>query len=653
MKVYKTMDLQSFKNALSISIIYLTLGLLWIYYSDAAVASIASNSEQITLLQTYKGWFFIFSTTIVLFFVSYRFLHITYLEYTHHIEEQKNAQQQLIQKDTLLKTIINSSPDAIFVKDLEGKYILFNEGASNIVGVLADRVIGNTDDHLFTPKDAVMIREMDRKIIANGIVSNHEETVTISSGETKVFWVTKGPIQIEEETPFGIFGISRDITEAKKYEQSLLNAKERLDLLAHHDPLTNLPNRLSLIETLSLKTAEINQTPFSLLFLDLDEFQQINDSYGHRFGDNLLIEVAHLLQSIFPPNTYIARTGGDEFLVITPCHDNDPALRTKLIHLIDGLNHPFNIDNIDVYTSASIGIAQYPQDATSTENLLQCADAAMYKAKRMGKNTFYFYSVDLIENALQRTTMTGSLRKVLENGDLKLVYQPQVDVKTERIIGYEALLRWETPDGFIPPSTFIPICEESGLILDIGKFVLMEGCQTALKWKKSGIINGLIAINVSARQLTHPDFISTLDHIINETQCPPSCIELEITESSILENPEKMISLLRTIKEKGFKLSIDDFGTGYSSLSYLKHLPIDKLKIDISFIRNITQEPKNQTIVKTIIALAKGLGMEVLAEGVESTEELEFLRENGVDSVQGFYYYKPISIEAIETLFLD
>lgn len=518
---------KSIKSAFLISILYLIVGFLWIYFSDSAVDAIATNHQQYSLLQTYKGWFFILISTIMLYLLTYQFLHNQFLQYSKYIAEQV------------------------------------------------------------------------------------------------------------------------------RYQKTILDAKERFDLLAHHDPLTGLPNRLSLVETLGIKMTETDPVPFSLFFMDLDEFQQINDSYGHYFGDQLLIEVAHLLQKIFPPDTYIVRTGGDEFLMIIPYHDNDMTLHTILTQLIDGLNHPFHIDDIDIYTSASIGIAHYPKDATTTESLLQCADAAMYKAKKIGKNTFYFYSVDLIQNALQRTTITGNLKKALDNGELKLYYQPQVDVKTERIIGYEALLRWETADGFIPPSTFIPICEESGLILDIGKFVLMEGCQTALHWKESGITDGLIAINVSARQLTHPDFISTLNHIIHETQCPPSCIELEITESSILENPEKMISLLGTIKEKGFKLSIDDFGTGYSSLSYLKHLPIDKLKIDISFIRNITQEPKNQIIVKTIIALAKGLGMEVLAEGVESADELEFLRENGVDSVQGFYYYKPISIEAIETLFLD
>lgn len=515
------MEISSFKStksALLISALYLSIGLLWIYFSDSAVEIISVNTNEIKMLQTYKGFFYIFSTTILLYFLILHFLRSQFSEYMKH-------------------------------------------------------------------------------------------------------------------------------------EQSIIKEKERFDLLAHHDPLTGLPNRLSLTETLESKIYEYKGEPFSLLFLDLDEFQQINDSYGHFFGDKLLIEVTRMLERIFLPNAYISRTGGDEFVIIAAYQEDQKNLLSDLTRLIEGLNHPFHIDGIDVYTTASIGIACYPKDAELAENLLQYTDAAMYKAKKMGKNTFSFYSTDLIENALHRTTIASNLKKALHNGKLSLYYQPQVDPRTEKIISYEALLRWETPDGFIPPSTFIPICEERGLILDIGKFVLFEGCKKALQWKKSGILHEHIAINVSARQLIHPDFIATLDQIIHETACPPSCIELEITESSILENPEKRIALLNVIKNKGFKISIDDFGTGYSSLSYLKNLPIDKLKIDITFIRNITMEPKNQTIVKTIIALAKGLGMEVLAEGVESIEEVTFLCENGIDSVQGFYYYKPVPPEEIEALF--
>lgn len=440
------------------------------------------------------------------------------------------------------------------------------------------------------------------------------------------------------------------ISEQKKHEIKIFEAKERLDRLAHYDTLTNLPNRLSLIEKLQLKTFEMEDHPFALFFLDLDGFKEINDSYGHRFGDELLIRVTHLLQEIFPPETFIVRTGGDEFVVLLSCQKENNIIDLTMNRLVDILNRPLHIEETDVYITASIGIAMYPNDAKNSEELLQKADAAMYNAKRMGKNTFSFFTQDLTLKALQQTTITTNLKKALQNGEFSLHYQPQIDPKNQKILGMEALIRWFSPTGMIVPSLFIPIAEDTGLILEIGEFVLREGCKTATKWHEEGILQGRIAINVSARQLIHPNFISLLDTIREETHCNPEWIELEITESSILEKPEKVIALLWVIKRKGFHISIDDFGTGYSSLSYLKNLPIDKLKIDISFVRNVTHEPKNQIIVKTIIALAKGLNMQVLAEGVESQEELEFLHKNGIDSIQGYYYHKPMAADAMEEL---
>jgi len=644
------------------------------------------------------------------------------------------------------------------------------------VGVTPEKVIGNTDSLLFSPEDAIKIREIDHSILHNAEILNHEEYVITASGVEKYFWVTKGPIFNEGGEAFGIFGISRDITERKQDEISLLRhktifeniaegvyavdtdnrctyintaalnmlalkekdvlgfephevfhyqhidgqeyksdtcsirqaimegvsdqledvfirrdggkfpvhvtvapiyqktlligsvitfmditdqkisqerlteQKEYFDYLAHHDPLTNLPNRLSLIEKLQLKTFEMEDHPFALFFLDLDGFKEVNDSYGHRFGDELLIRVTHLLQEIFPPETFIVRTGGDEFVVLLSCQKDNNIINLTMNRLVDILNHPLHIEETDVYITASIGIAMYPNDANNAEALLQKADAAMYNAKRMGKNTFSFYTQNLTLKALQQTTITTNLKKALQNGEFSLYYQPQIDPKNQKILGMEALIRWFSPTGMIAPSLFIPIAEDTGLILEIGELVLREGCKTAKQWHENGILQGRIAINVSARQLIHPNFISILETVIEETSCNPQWIDLEITESSILEKPEKIIALLWVIKTKGFHISIDDFGTGYSSLSYLKNLPIDKLKIDISFVRNITHEPKNQIIVKTIIALAKGLNIQVLAEGVETEEELEFLRLNGIDSIQGYYYHKPMPMDTMKEL---
>lgn len=641
---------QSFKHALKLSIIYFIPGILWIYFSDNLVASIASDNSQLILMQMHKGWFFIAFTTFILFIVSYYFSIQQFKSYQQYLNEQNILQIKLDKQHSLLKSIIDSSPDAIFAKDSEGRYLIFNQGASNIVNIPVENVLGKTDSLLFSTEAAQQIYEEDRSILYSKSINTYEEILTTVTGDEKTFLVTKGPLYTPEGNIFGLFGISRDITERSLYEQKILEEKEKFDSLAHHDTLTQLPNRLSLFEYTTNRILQPNPEPFSLLFLDLDGFQQINDSYGHRFGDKLLIEVSLLLQHIFPPDSFIVRTGGDEFVIIVSCQIDIFCLTSLLNRLIETLSLPFQIDGLDIYTTASIGSAQFPNDATSTEDLLQCADAAMYEAKKSGKNNYRLYNPSFTQKALLRTTMSNNLKKALRENQLSLHYQPQVDAKSQKIIGYEALIRWESDEGFIPPSTFIPICEESGLIQNIGEFVLLEGCKTAVKWAKEGILHGHIAINVSAYQLIHPNFLSILDDIINTTKCDPSTIELEITETSILENPEKIIALLGIIKSRGFKISIDDFGTGYSSLSYLKNLPIDKLKIDISFVRNITLEPKNQTIVKTIISLAKGLRMEVLAEGVETNEELTFLCESGIDSIQGFYFYQPMPLDTIERL---
>lgn len=691
------------------------------------------------------------------------------------ITVQKFAQIKLDEQHVLFETIINSSPDAIFAKDMEGKYILFNEGAARLVGVPASEVIGKTDTALFSSETANALNEIDASILESGTIKDIEEHLTSMNGENKYYWATKGPLFRKSGEILGLFGISRDITERKNTEINLiqhkiifenlaegvyavdtenrctyinkaaltllqiteeevlgqkphdifhhhsdgdshkngcrineavlsgkqtrmedrfiskdgnsfpvsvtispirlqetpigsvitfeditqqhnnqafiLQEKERFDYMAHHDLLTDLPNRFSLIETLKRKMADTSTLPFTLLFLDLDGFKEINDSYGHPFGDALLIEFAELLHTIYTSDAFLVRSGGDEFVILTSITDRE-MLQMTIGKLVNRLSLPFSIEGTDVYITASIGIASYPDDADTPEEILKNADAAMYNAKLSGKNTYSFFNKKLTKDILEKTIISTNLKKAIANHDLQLYYQPQIDPQTDRIVGIEALLRWSHNETMISPALFIPIAEERGLIVELGTFVLEQGFLAARQWAESGILPGRLALNVSARQLTHPNFFNQLLVLLHKTSCLPEWIELEITESSILEYPDKMIVLLEKIKNKGFKISIDDFGTGYSSLSYLKNLPVDKLKIDISFIRNITHEPKNQPIVKTIVALAKGLGMSTVAEGVESSDELRFLCDHGIDAVQGFYYYRPLNQEKLHDLLL-
>lgn len=543
-----------------------------------------------------------------------------------------------------IQTILSTASDGIHVHDMDGNLLLHSDSFAAMLGYSNEEIakLKIYDwDHYFQPED---INEV--------IHHMSEERITFETKHTKkdgnIIDVEITAKKMFLNSKPCIYASSRDITNRKQTELHLIETKERLDNLAHHDPLTQLPNRLSLIELLKEKT--VSKIPFALLFLDLDGFKEINDSYGHRFGDNLLIQFAALLKTTFPPETYIVRPGGDEFVLLLDNDNTAHAVEIILLELLDKLNRPFSIDTIDIYITASIGIAFYPHDAISTEELLQNADAAMYDAKKMGKNTFSFYSVQLTETVLQKTTLATHLKKAITAGELELYYQPQVDPRNGKIVGVEALLRWFSAEGAISPGIFVPLAEENGIIVELGNFVLTEGLKHARKWKKANLLEGRVAINVSARQLTHLNFLNVLENAMRTSHCKPEWIELEITESSILDNPNKIISLLEFLKTKGFHISIDDFGTGYSSLSYLKNLPVDKLKIDQSFIRDIEHEPKNKTIVTTIISLAKGLGMEVLAEGVETSQELDFLRFNHIDSIQGFYYYQPLPAEKIDHL---
>lgn len=658
-------DIKSYKNAFLIAIIYFIAGALWIVLSDVAVALIVEKAEDITTVQTYKGWFFIFTTTIGLFLLSYYFFHTMYINYAKNIEENnaflktkeelsqskeaiKFSQTELSRHGKLLDTIINGLPEAIFAKNLDGNYILFNNGASDILNIFPDEILGRGDEILFAQKEAANIQEEEQKLLYHKKIITREE-IHIVNKQERAFLTTRGVLLDNDDEVFGIFGIARDITEQKEYEKFLLDSKEKFYKLSHINHVTTLPNRLSLSEFLSEKCTK--NLPFSLILFDLDEFKIVNDSYGHRFGDKLLLEIANTLKELFGSSVFIACIGGDEFAIVIDSNNID-VITILMRKLHATLNNPFKIEMTDVYITASSGVCSYPDDVKNVDELYQAADTAMYNAKKLGKNRFSFYDAKFKKEAITYTKMVTNLKHAIGKDELELYYQAQNSATSGKIIGTEALLRWKHDGKMIPPSIFIPLAEKSGLIIEVGNFVLKSGFEMAQKWHHQGVFDGRVSINVSIRQLAHLDFLKTLKELLFESGCKASWVELEITESYILENPKLAIALLEELKELGFNISMDDFGTGYSSLSYLKNLPIDKLKIDRSFVTNIQNEPKNQIIVKTIIFLAKELGIHILAEGVETQEEQEFLLQNGIDSIQGFYYHKPVCAKEMESLML-
>jgi len=447
--------------------------------------------------------------------------------------------------------------------------------------------------------------------------------------------------------------IIRNVTQQKKAKKQLLRQTQELDYQAHHDVLTGLSNRTLFNDRLlnSIEQSKRSKTIFALFFIDLDHFKEINDSLGHEVGDKVLVTVAKKLKKVLRQEDSISRLGGDEFTIIAKNLKDEQGATVLAQKLLDTLKDPIIVDEHTLYITTSIGISLYPNDGTNMQDLLKFSDAAMYKAKAEGRNNFQYYSSELTELALERVTMEVSLRKAIENEEFIVYYQLQVNAKEEKIIGMEALVRWQHPEfGMIPPGKFIPLAEATGLIIALDQWVMQVAMTQIVKWYADGLNPGKISLNLAMRQLEQKDFIDVLKNLIEKTHCKPEWIELEITEGQLMHNTEYAISVLKEINDLGINLAIDDFGTGYSSLSYLKKLPLNKLKIDQSFVRGLPDDEEDTAITKAVIALASSLNFKVIAEGVETVEQKEFLLANGCDNIQGYFYSKPSPASDIESI---
>jgi diguanylate cyclase (GGDEF)-like protein len=421
-------------------------------------------------------------------------------------------------------------------------------------------------------------------------------------------------------------------------------SEEKYRVLAHRDPLTGLPNRVLFAELLehAIAHAERSQSKFALLFLDVDNFKTINESLGHRLGDQLLIEVGKRLQSLLPECDAIARIGGDEFNIILTRSEGMPIDLTAQ-RMIDAFAEPFVLSADSVYVGVSIGIALYPTDGTKAEALQSNADAALHKAKEQGRGILRFFSPEMTSRAKERLTLEAELRRAVERQELRLHYQPQVDLISGEIVGLEALVRWQHPQrGLIPPGDFIPLAEESGLIVAIGDWVLREACRQIKQWSDAGLAPRQTAVNVSAVQLSRGHLVESVKEALKNAGIAPERLELEITESFVMVDRDQSFKSLAELKALGVRLSIDDFGTGHSSLGYLQQLEVHKLKVDMSFVRDMTSNGGNASIVKAIIALGHSLALEVIAEGVEEVGQARYLRSLQCDGMQGFLVSRPV-----------
>ncbi len=446
------------------------------------------------------------------------------------------------------------------------------------------------------------------------------------------------PVFDEEGRFLGRRGSNRDITDRHRAEQDL-------DFFLHRDPLTGFPNRTLFIELLNLAVQqnEYAQKEFGLLFLDLDQFKTINESLGHEAGDRVLLEVGHRLRALLPDMDTIARIGGDEFNIILQRDASLPGIDLLAQRMLEALNQPIAVDGNNLFIGASIGVALYPADGRDAASLQSNADAALHLAKAQGRGLLRFSSPEMTQRARNRLTLEADLRQALDQDDLCLHYQPQVDLRQGGILGLESLARWRHPErGWISPAEFIPLAEESGLIARLGEWALRTACHQIRHWSETGLPSVPIAVNVSMMQLSHGDLTGTIAAILAETGVPPHRLVLEITESVIMADRDKSMRVLAELHALGVGLSIDDFGTGYSSLAYLQQLDVTELKIDISFVRKLTTDGNSVAIAKAIIALGHSLGLKLIAEGVETREQAQCLRDLGCDAIQGYWISRPI-----------
>ncbi len=467
-------------------------------------------------------------------------------------------------------------------------------------------------------------------------------------GSTIYVSVSGKPIFDESGKFIGYRGIGHDVTDRKM-------AEERIRYLASHDGLTSLPNRTMFNEMLNyaIQSAHRYNRSFAVLFIDLDRFKVINDTFGHEAGDTLLQEIGKRLTQTVRTSDIVARLGGDEFVVLVQEVNESQQAATVARKILSSVIRPVVLLGQECRVTASIGICLYPLDARDEQTLMKNADIAMYRAKEEGKNNFQFYSEQINTHSLERLALESNLRRALERKEFLLHYQAKLDLKSDMITGVEALLRWQHPDlGLVSPAQFIPLAEETGLIVQIGKWVLRTACAQNVQWQRQGVPPICISVNLSARQFADETLIDDISNALRETGMDSHLLELEITESMVMQNAERSSRVLAAIKAMGVRIALDDFGTGYSSLAQIKRFPIDTLKVDRSFIREIPQNPEDKAITQAIIAMGKTLSLTVVAEGVETQEQQTFLRDHACDEMQGFYFSKPIPADQFLNLVL-
>jgi len=567
-------------------------------------------------------------------------------ELTQEVEVRRVTEEALKESEQRFRSLGENAPDIIITLGADGSFTYVNPAWERILGHTPQEVLGRQFIEFGEPEEAKkFIRVFNEIRSSKQTLSDVEGQLISKDGSIHYFSLSGSPNFDSSGNVTGVVGLLKDITERKVTD-------EQLQYMASHDQLTGLQNRKSFYERLE-ETISYSDRPrrkkWALLFLDLDRFKDVNDTLGHDIGDELLKKTSRRLEGCLRKSDFIYRLGGDEFTIIATNLSQDIEASMVAQRVLSAVARPFQVKGNEIFVTCSIGISVYPEDGDNVESLVKNADLAMYVAKEES-NSYRFFTAEMNYRAVERMKLERNLRQAIEQNQLTLHFQPMVD-QDQQIIGVEALLRWKHPDmGLIPPNLFIPLAEETGAIIPIGEWTMINACRQAIRWRAHGHEDLYVSVNLSARQFKQPNLVDLVGKILKETGLPPSCLQLELTETCVMEDPEEAIQKMEALYRLGIRFSIDDFGTGYSSLSYLKRFPVDTLKIDRSFVKDAVSSQEDQEIIRTIISMARNLSMEPLAEGVETREQQEFLCNQGCRLMQGFLFGRPMTGEEFEAL---
>lgn len=623
--------------AIRIALLYLVISMAWIVLSDQAAIYLVADPDTLTLVQTWKGWAFVAVTAFLLGWLVQREVH--------HVEETQKAlietQVALSQHEQRYQRMFSESPLPMWVYDTSDyRTLAVNQAAIDHYGYSREEWLNlslmdlRPKDRDSLPQDPLLQLLPD---IRNKGVWRHAK----KDGTTMDVEIASHDLDFEGHRARMVVAI--DITERRR-------AESRIYHLAYFDPLTSLPNRTLLIDRLQAAIDDARSGEhLALMFFDLDRFKDINDSLGHEAGDRMLKEVAVRLDRIAPPGTTVARLSGDLYALLV--RDADSRMGREVAEkALACLSSPMDLGSVCMMaTTACLGISLYPDDATDAATLMRNADAALHHAISQGRNQYAFYEASMNIRSMERLALENELRQALDRKEFILHYQPQLSLAGE-ITGTEALVRWQHPQkGMLPPGYFITTAEEVGLIVPLGTWVLREACRQAKQWQDKGLPAITMAVNLSAVQFLQPDLAKQVAAILDETGLPARCLELEVTETILMRDADSVETTLHTLRSMGVQISIDDFGTGYSSLAYLGHLPVTKLKIDQSFVRKLPGDPAAKAITTTIITLAKNMNLSVIAEGVETQAQADFLQQKECEEAQGYLFSRPLPAAEAES----